>query len=157
MGEQEIDGRPGIYVLLFKLREDTRLAVGKLGILNFPAGGYAYAGSGMRGAEARVRRHLRPHDRPSWHLDYVLLVGEPVGAILGHTTERLECAMAESLGHHFQVLPRFGSSDCRCPGHLFQDNDLPAIASTAWDVMQRLGCAPMLLSVPAHRGIFDQL
>ncbi len=152
-GQQEGDRRPGIYVLLFTLRQDTHITVGKLGKLSFPAGGYAYAGSGMRGAEARVRRHLRPHHRPSWHLDYLLPSGEPVGAILGHTTERLECALAQNLGRLFQVLPRFGSSDCRCHGHLFQDDNLPSIATTALDVIRRLGCAPKLLTVPPHSGI----
>ena len=34
-------------------------------------------------------------------------------------TERLECRFAAVLGETLELVPRFGATDCRCPGHLF--------------------------------------
>ena len=144
-GESAASRLPGIYVLLFSLKQDVTTAVGKLGSLSFPVGCYAYVGSGMKGAEARVRRHLRTHLRASWHLDYLLPIGEPVEAILGHTNERLECPLAQALGHRFQVFPRFGSSDCRCPGHLFHSAGSGSLAKAALDALAGFGCAIKVL------------
>ena len=100
----------------------------------------------MKGAEARVRRHLRPHQRPTWHLDYLLPQGEAEAAIIGHTTGSLECPLAEYLGRSFQVFPGFGSSDCRCPGHLFQSIHLRTMAETATAALHLMGCQPKILA-----------
>lgn len=147
---------PGIYVLLFSLTQDETVTVGKLGTLKFPVGGYAYVGSGMKGAEARVRRHLRTHPRASWHLDYLLPIGEPVAAILGHTADRLECPLAQVLGHQFQVIPRFGSSDCRCSGHLFQSADSESLAKATLDALERFGCAIKVLPLSPEGELFTR-
>ena len=140
-GELAESRLPGIYVLVFLLKEDTVTTVGKLGILEFPSGYYAYVGSGRKGAVARVRRHLRPHPRASWHLDYILPKGQPLAAIIGHTTDALECPLAQSLGLTFQVFPRFGSSDCRCAGHLFRSDEIGQLARAATDRKSGFGCA----------------
>lgn len=131
--------------MLFQLKQDINPTVGKLGKLEFPVGWYGYVGSGMKGTEARVRRHLRPHLRPSWHLDYVLPQGEPVAAILGHTTQALECPLARSLESDFYVYPRFGSSDCRCAGHFFRSSDLSLLAKSSLDALEQLGCLVKVL------------
>ncbi len=144
-GELAASPLPGIYVLLFVLKRDMKATVGKLGTLEFPAGCYGYVGSGMKGAEARVRRHLRPHPRASWHLDYILPQSGPAAAILGHTANALECPLAQSLGRDFQVYPRFGSSDCRCPGHLFRSGDLGILAKASLDALEEFGCAIKVL------------
>ena len=147
------EGRlPGVYVLVFLLHEAIEIPVGRLGSLAFPAGVYAYVGSGMSGVEARVRRHLRGHQRPRWHLDYLLPNAKPATAIIGYTSQPLECALADSIGRRFQVFRRFGSSDCRCPGHLFRGEDLPVIANAALDALRGLGCAPKILPLFAERG-----
>ena len=99
----------------------------------------------MKGAEARVRRHLRIHPRASWHLDYLLPIGEPVATILGHTADRLECPLSQVFEQQFQVIPRFGSSDCRCPGHLFHSSNSGSLAKIALDALEGFGCAIKIL------------
>ncbi len=150
VGEPDEKRLPGVYVLVFLLHEAIEIPVGKLGSLAFSAGGYAYVGSGMAGVETRIRRHLRRHERPRWHLDYLLPFGQPAAAIIGYTAKRLECSLAGSIGRRFQVFRRFGSSDCRCPGHLFRSEDLPSMANTAVNALRRLGCTPKVLPLSGH-------
>ncbi len=139
------DRLPGIYVLVFALTGQMGISVGRLGSLDFPAGGYAYVGSALRGVGTRIRHHLRPHRHPRWHLDYLLPHGEPAAVIAGHTSEPLECLLAASLNRRFEVFRRFGSSDCRCPGHLFHCERLPLIADAALEALEALGCRPRVL------------
>lgn len=140
----ELDRLPGIYVLLFELAEATVVTVGRLGNVAFPAGWYAYVGSAMSGLELRVRRHLRPHGRPHWHLDYLLPRGVPAAVVTGQMSASLECSLAASLAQRFQVFRRFGSSDCRCAGHLFHSAEFAALADAALAGMKTLGCAPAI-------------
>ena len=137
----------GIYVLIFHLPRDVAVAVGRLGELVFQTGWYAYVGSGKSGVEARVRRHLRNHDRPHWHLDYLLPLGQPSAVIISHTNESLECPLARRLEHRFKVAPQFGSSDCRCPGHLFHSPEQGSLEDAAVRGMTALGCPPCLTPV----------
>ena len=139
--------RSGIYILIFHLSADVKAAVGRLGELRFDRGSYAYVGSGKSGVEARVRRHLRNHDRPHWHLDYLLPLGQPTAVIIGHTNESLECPLAHRLEQRCQVIPRFGSSDCRCPGHLFHSPEPGSLEDAAVRGMTALGCPPILTPV----------
>jgi Uri superfamily endonuclease len=138
-------GLPGVYVLLFSLPQEATVSVGRLGEMVFPPGWYAYVGSGMGGVEGRIRRHLSHHKRPHWHLDYLLPHGQPGPALVGYTKERLECSLAAALGQAFPVVPRFGSSDCRCSGHLFRSDQQGSLLSTSRDAMQRLGCDVALI------------
>jgi len=48
----------GSYTLLIELPEQEVIPVGKLGLIAFSQGFYAYVGSGMGGVEARIGRHL---------------------------------------------------------------------------------------------------
>ena len=114
---------PGIYILLFSGRS-AEVRVGSLNVLPFAQGYYAYIGSALGpGGLARVSRHIRlarAQDRtPRWHVDYLLT--DPrfrlIRVYCGYTTERLECPLAQALV--LPVIPGFGSSDCRCAGHLF--------------------------------------
>ncbi len=133
---------PGIYLLLFAIEKEANLPVGRLGVSSFAPGWYAYVGSAMAGVGRRVRHHLRPPRHPHWHIDYLLQHGELAAVIWSPTSEALECALAASLGRRFQVFRRFGSSDCRCPGHLFYHLQLYAIATAAIDALRSLGCGP---------------
>jgi Uri superfamily endonuclease len=149
MGSEQ--GRlPGIYVLLFRLAEEIEVAVGRLGSVRFPSGWYGYVGSGMAGVRMRVRRHLRPHDRPHWHLDYLLPHGIPSAVVTAQTSTPLECSLAGALGLRFQVFSRFGSSDCRCPGHLFHSRQIAPLADAALDGMKGLGCSPTITTVSSE-------
>jgi hypothetical protein len=63
---------PGSYALCLWLAQEQRIAVGRLGVCNFPPGGYVYLGSahGPGGLRARLAHHARLAARPRWHLDY---------------------------------------------------------------------------------------
>ena len=114
----------GSYQLTVELTEFARIRVGALGERDFPAGTYVYTGSAMRNLEARVARHLRPHDKKfRWHIDYLLAspVATVVEVLKFPASVREECARNLGLieaGAEIPV-PGFGSSDCRaCPSHL---------------------------------------
>ena len=116
---------PGSYLLLLALTTPARLTVGRLGIFDFPAGRYAYAGSarGSGGLRARVARHLRAEKRLHWHIDYLAARAPIVEVWYTESSARLECRWAARLsalpGANIPV-DGFGSSDCRCPSHLIQ-------------------------------------
>jgi Uri superfamily endonuclease len=93
--------------------------VGGLGSISFMPGGYAYVGSALGGLEARIRRHLRAAKKNHWHIDYLLAKAPLRRIIIAESSQRLECRLADRLGGQFDAVPSFGSSDCRCPGHLF--------------------------------------
>ena len=118
-------GSKGSYVLVLSLTEDARLTVGRLGTFAFPAGHYLYCGSALNGLEARIRRHLRRDKKRHWHVDYLSAQAEilEVWWVLGE--ERRECIWARAVTAQRGeiVAPGFGSSDCRCPTHLFRIKD----------------------------------
>ena len=87
----------GIYVLIFHLSYEVTMTIGKRGELDFQSGWYGYVGSGKPGVEARVRPH--------WHLDYLMHLGKPTTAIIGHTEESLECPLVRHLETVFLVVP----------------------------------------------------
>jgi Uri superfamily endonuclease len=121
--ETTFPSEPGTYVLILELAEKQCLEIGMLGEHEFPAGYYAYVGSaqGSGGLAGRINRHLQ-HDqtkRPHWHIDY-LRPWTDVAQIwwLAGSPSR-ECVWAQILSQRgSQFLKHFGSSDCRCPGHL---------------------------------------
>lgn len=127
--------------------------MGRLGKMGFPRGWYGYVGSGMGGVGSRVRRHLRPHDHPYWHLDYLLPHGTATAVVVAQTSERLECSLARSLGENLRVFPRFGSSDCRCPGHLFHSCGFAPLVAASVDGMKGVGCTPIITLDPTHNPI----
>jgi Uri superfamily endonuclease len=95
--------------------------VGALGEQRIVAGRYGYVGSARRGLSARLRRHFRRDKPQRWHLDYLRPVAEPLGALTWPWRAGLECRLAAAVtqaGLGRLVLPRFGASDCSCPGHL---------------------------------------
>jgi len=96
------------------------LDIGRLGRVPFRKGNYVYIGSGMGGLVARVARHFRPDKKVKWHIDRLLSRADLMGAVLFPSTERNECALARSCLAFpgARVVRGFGSSDCRCPGHL---------------------------------------
>jgi Uri superfamily endonuclease len=139
----------GTYVLALWLERACRIPVGRLGEFAFPAGWVLYVGSalGPGGLAARLGRHRRRFasgKRPHWHVDYVRehavwggawarrAGGRLEGDGARRNGERLECDWAAALGQRPGariVVPGFGASDCRCPGHLVH---LPALPDEAW-------------------------
>lgn len=134
--------QPGTYVLLFRLDVELALPTGSLGLTTYSNGWYAYVGSAMGGLAGRIRHHLRAHQRPHWHIDYLLPHGAPDVVIVGPAARRLECLVAGALAQRLQVVRRFGSSDCRCPGHLFHDDEPRSIVAAALEALRGLGCEP---------------
>ncbi len=113
--------RTGAYVLYFEFPGEVWVARPREAWLSSPL---LYVGSAMgRAGFQRVARHLRlaaGQGRPRWHIDQILQQVAPRRIYLVPSRERLECRLAERLAVRFPVaLEGFGSSDCRCPSHLF--------------------------------------
>ena len=113
----------GSYVLVLDLAEEQLVAVGKLGMCGFLAGHYLYFGSALNGLEGRLRRHLRSEKKLHWHIDYLAAVARVVDVWWIDDEVRREChwaARATVVAGVSIPVPKFGSSDCRCPSHLVQ-------------------------------------
>ena len=109
----------GAYVLLIQLESGKEIGVGSLGTIHFPQGFYLYIGSAMNGIKARVNRHLRNTKKIHWHIDYLLKNAKVIQAYNKEGKKGLECSLSRKLNKNFLAIPRFGSSDCSCTGHLF--------------------------------------
>ncbi|MBW2039475.1 MAG: GIY-YIG nuclease family protein [Deltaproteobacteria bacterium] len=128
----------GGYILLVELTRTCRIRVGALEKIEFPQGFYAYVGSAMGGLQARLNRYLRRVKRARWHIDYLLMEGKVKGVIYSPTDERLECLLAHRLKEIFRSFPGFGSSDCRCPSHLFFSEELKVLREEAKEIFRDL-------------------
>lgn len=109
---------PRTYQLLIRVPEPVRVAIGRFGVFDFPAGCYIYTGSALRNFEARVRRHLSKEKTLRWHIDYLLTApGVRVRRVL--RSDEDECLLVQRSGGEV-VVPGFGASDCRsgCVSHL---------------------------------------
>jgi Uri superfamily endonuclease len=117
-----VPAKSGTYILLVHLSSNLVVEVGRLGTIDFDAGMYAYVGSafGPGGLAARLRRAALGPRRAHWHIDYVLVEADLVGALLKIDDTRRECSWALWVGERAQgSAAGFGSSDCRCASHLF--------------------------------------
>lgn len=136
----------GAYFVLFELPDDTVVTSGRLGTRTYAAGWYAYVGSARRGISGRVGHHLRsPKRRPRWHIDYLLPHGEPAAVVAVETDRDVECRLAASLGPTLDVIPRFGSSDCKCPGHLFRGEHFEPLLHATQTATRSVGCSPKVV------------
>ncbi len=120
------DSDSGVYIAVFHLAEACDISVGKQGRFAFKAGVYFYTGSAQRNLSARLERHARKSKPLRWHIDYLSVRAEMIGAIVVTGPRQRECELAEELAGMFErTAPRFGASDCRCGGHLFYAPQLP--------------------------------
>ncbi len=127
-----MQSRPGTYALILRATGRKTVQVGRLGRLAMQPGFYVYVGSalGSGGLKARVGHHLRLVKRPHWHIDYLRRETECVAVWHACGTVRQECAWADAfsgLRGSTIPLPGFGSSDCRCPAHLFLFDRSPSL------------------------------
>ncbi|MDR1863636.1 MAG: DNA/RNA nuclease SfsA [Treponema sp.] len=111
----------GNYLVLLELAGPRRIEIGALGTFGFKKGWYVYSGSAGKNLSARISRHLRKEGKKKhWHIDYLTPYAAGIKALPIMSCRNLECELAgelERLGG--EPLKGFGSSDCRCAGHLF--------------------------------------
>jgi Uri superfamily endonuclease len=79
----------------------------------------------MNNLEERLKRHLSKKKKTFWHIDYFLKKARVIELKTIKTDKRIECKinkMVKKLGS--KPVPKFGSSDCKCEGHLhyFEEN-----------------------------------
>jgi Uri superfamily endonuclease len=105
----------GSYALFFEIEKPV---VTRLGTFE---GRYCYVGSafGPGGLVARVSRHLRSVKPLQWHIDDLTTSPSFRPKSIFASGRRAECDLAGVLAGVFTGHPGFGSSDCRCPTHLF--------------------------------------
>ncbi len=116
----------GVYIAVFYLAEARDISIGRLGQFSFRQGIYFYAGSAQRNLAARLERHARKTKPLRWHIDYLSMRAEMLGAITIAGPRERECELARDLAAMFErIVPGFGASDCPCGGHLFYGPQLP--------------------------------
>lgn len=114
----------GTYILILYLMDDKIIQVGALGEFNFPFGYWAYVGSafGPGGLASRLKHHLRPTDKPHWHIDYLRRQALLKEVWITEQRDPREHIWATAL-HHLNgattPVHGFGCSDCTCHTHLF--------------------------------------
>ncbi len=135
----------GSYMMLLHLERRAEITVGSLGAVVFELGWYVYCGSAKKGLSKRVARHQRKIGKARhWHIDYLVPQASSIKALPIFSYKNLECDLAETLGEigrkgdlggkdgkgslggidgrdsfGSRAIPRFGSTDCGCPSHLF--------------------------------------
>ena len=111
--------QPGVYALVVRVGNTSKLKVGALGDVEFQGGYYVYVGSAMNGLAARVARHRREQKRVHWHIDYLLAKAELIEVIEIPTSKRMECRFSQHISRYAESsIPGFGCSDCSCSSHL---------------------------------------
>jgi Uri superfamily endonuclease len=114
----------GTYALMLHLPSNQTFQVGRLGTYGFDSGFYIYVGSafGPGGLAARLKHHLRKTDRPHWHIDclrYRSVLKEIWFSKSEERGEHLWASVINKMTGAFIPVKNFGSTDCRCPSHLF--------------------------------------
>lgn len=139
----------GNYVLILHLPLNTSLTVGKLGTFDLPAGWYAYVGSafGAGGLVGRLKHHLRPVERPLWHIDYLRQVAEVQEIWLAPGEERREQEWVEimlAIPGAMVLVEGFGASDSVKESHLIYFDVRPLLEDFAVGVRARFPEAQVL-------------
>jgi sugar fermentation stimulation protein A len=110
----------GTYIAVFRLVKLRRICAGRLGCFSFKPGVYFYVGSAQRNLSARIERHGRKDKLLRWHIDYLSVQAEMIGAMIVPGPREQECELARRLSHMYELaVPGFGASACRCGGHLY--------------------------------------
>lgn len=136
------DGAARLYVVAAYLPRAVIVSVGALGVVRLARGWHAYVGSARRGREARVARHFRAEKPLRWHVDYLFARHPPSLAwMIDGDASLTECALAAGLSAagDRRSCPRFGSSDCGCPGHLIHFGSRAALDEAVRAMAQEHG------------------
>ncbi len=133
--EQEAQDR-GSYLLVLEMAKTRRVDVGGLGTIKFPKGFYIYTGSARTNLSKRMDRHLRRRKKFHWHIDYLRDQADSCMALPVRSSQDLEHYLANALETLADwTIPRFGSSDCSCPTHLFGFRENPIRMSPFIDLL----------------------
>jgi Uri superfamily endonuclease len=132
----------GTYVMILHVPYDIALSVGELGRVDFGAGYYAYVGSALGGLEGRIGRHLGRDKKIHWHIDHLMLHARAVDVVLAESEERKECEIAARLAEDLKMVRGFGSSDCRCPSHLFYHQNRNSLTEAVVRAFREAGLRP---------------
>lgn len=139
----------GNYVLLLHLPADEILTIGKLGTFDFPAGWYTYVGSafGAGGLVGRLKHHVRPIDRPHWHIDYLRQAAQLKEIWLSIDTVSHEREWADlmlAIPGAASLVEGFGASDSDRETHLFYFDVRPSLEDFTIGVRARFPEAKVL-------------
>ncbi len=127
----------GSYLIILRLLRPSAIPVGKLGLINFRAGFYVYVGSGQRNLSKRIERHRSMRKKAHWHIDYLRPFCEFHASLPIRTREDIECCLAEAVKEVSEAqVSGFGSTDCRCPSHLFYMSDDPLNSASFHELLQ---------------------
>ncbi len=111
-------------MLLIEINKNEFIKIGKGGNFKLEKGYFVYSGSGKRNGIQRIIRHIKKSKNLRWHIDYLLKKGKikKIWIVFGDKTN--ECRMSKMLLYSKGSIPfkKFGSSDCKCPAHLFHFN-----------------------------------
>ncbi len=110
---------PADYILILRFENDFRTHVGALGEIGLERGYYAYVGSAKAGLRRRARRHLANPVKKRWHIDHITGASSRRMVFWKPHENGGECEAAGKLRKFLSEVKGFGSSDCRCPSHLF--------------------------------------
>jgi Uri superfamily endonuclease len=132
----------GTYVLLLQLDEEQTITIGRLGTFDFPMGWYTYVGSafGAGGLLGRIKHHLRPVQRPHWHIDYLRQHATVIEVWLAPDTERREEDWVDlmfAVPGAATLVEGFGASDSSRETHLFYFDLIPSLEDFAVGVRAR--------------------
>jgi len=134
---------PGSYLLVIDCSHSTEIEVGALGLIQFEAGYYAYAGSAFGpGGLSRVDRHRQvargEHNVRHWHIDYLLgadAVELSTVELFAHRD--LECELATVFKNAgCQCVESFGASDCSCASHLWGPTSRSTVVALAESIRE---------------------
>ncbi len=132
---QEAQDR-GSYLLVLEIARSRCVDVGSLGRVMFQKGYYVYAGSARANLKKRIERHLRLSKQFHWHIDYLRDRAESCKALPVRSSRDLEHDLAMALGKRADwTIPRFGSTDCKCPTHLFGFRENPILTPQFIDLL----------------------
>ncbi|WP_340820167.1 DUF123 domain-containing protein [Methanolobus sp. WCC4] len=138
----------GVYCLVFK-NEDHIPDTGRFEGIRFRHGYHVYVGSALgSGGLKRLKRHvllsLMKDKRPRWHVDHLSLSSrfDLVCVVYAVVDEPIECKLSGKLNEALSgdIIRGFGSSDCKCPSHLFHSDGCPLYVIK--DVFIRSGLGP---------------
>ena len=135
------DSDSGLYVIIMSLNRPVKVKVGALGMVMFERGEYLYIGSAKRSLKKRIERHRRRRKPLRWHIDYFRKVSIWRNSVsfTGHSGECRLARLIEKAVDGAIACDRFGSSDCRCPGHLIHTTMDHRIISANLETLIRRG------------------